>query len=58
MEDETFKCICGQSFDELEKLQAHWNDPDRPAGQHYRDTPLRGKRSSRSFPSVRKDEPQ
>jgi hypothetical protein len=36
--EEDFKCICGEEFDSMELLQAHWADVTaKPTGKlHYR----------------------
>jgi hypothetical protein len=56
METESFKCICGESYDSIEALNDHWNDPDRKPGQHYRNVLIRGK--SQWEPPMHKDGPQ
>jgi hypothetical protein len=36
MEPEKVYCKCGESFDSMPSMQAHWNDPNRKTGLHYR----------------------
>jgi len=33
---EYFTCKCGKSYPDLAGLQAHWADPDRGPGLHFR----------------------
>jgi len=34
---DNYECKCGLKFDTLAELQAHWADPDKGPGPHYRE---------------------